>query len=181
MGTATRVGFCGSVTVRMLVAPGGPKAPFIGCPGPAGRSSGAPGTCSQVMPVTENKQFFSRNIRILFRRGAGLSLTTHARVLLCTAHDLRRLRLREIVAAAGIAGRGIHSIATDLAEAGYVPRARRRPDRPPPNPGLPAAAGAVTVLLHCSLPPPTAGLAGAVEVDQAGYFRGAGGVRRQAG
>jgi DNA-binding IclR family transcriptional regulator len=79
------------------------------------------------MPVIENKQTFSRNIRILFRQGAGLSLTTHARVLLCTAHDLRGLRLREIVAAAGITGRGTHSVATDLAEAGYVPQARRRP------------------------------------------------------
>ena len=92
------------------------------------------------MPVIENKQFFSRNIRILFRQGAGLSLTTHARVLPCTAHDLRRLRLREIVGTAGITGRSTHSIATDLAEAGYVSQARRRPDQPPPNPGLPAAA-----------------------------------------
>jgi hypothetical protein len=72
------------------------------------------------MPVIENKQFFSRNIRILFRQAAGLSLTTHARVLPCTAHDLRRLRLREIVGTAGIAGRSTHSIATDLAEAGSV-------------------------------------------------------------
>jgi len=70
------------------------------------------------MLVIENKQFFSRNIGILFRRGAGLSLTTHARAMLCTVHDLGRLRLREIVATAGIAGRGTHSIATDLAEAG---------------------------------------------------------------
>jgi hypothetical protein len=92
------------------------------------------------MPVIENKQFFSRNIRILFRRGAGLSLTTHARAMLCTAHDLRGLRLRETAATAGIAGRGTHSIATDLADAGHVPRARRRPDQPPPNPGPPAAA-----------------------------------------
>ena len=49
--------------------------------------------------------------------------------MLCTVHDLGRLRLREIVATAGIAGRGTHSIATDLAEAGlwtlgHVPRAR---------------------------------------------------------
>jgi hypothetical protein len=92
------------------------------------------------MPVIGNKQFFSRNIRILFRQGAGLSLTTHARAMLCTARDLRRLRLREIVGTAGITGRGTHSIATDLAEAGHVPQARRRPDQPPPDPGLPAAA-----------------------------------------
>jgi hypothetical protein len=92
------------------------------------------------MPEIENKQFFSRNIRILFRQDAGLSLTTHARVLPCTAHDLRRLRLREIAGTAGITGRSTHSIATDLAEAGYVSQARRRPDQPPPNPGLPAAA-----------------------------------------
>ena len=92
------------------------------------------------MPEVENKQFFSRNIRILFQQGAGLSLTTHARVLLCTAHDLRGLRLREIVATAGITGRSTHSIASDLPEPGHVPQARGRPDQPPPNPGLPAAA-----------------------------------------
>jgi hypothetical protein len=67
-------------------------------------------------------------------------LTTHARVLLCTRPRPQGLRLREIVATAGITGRSTHSIATDLAEAGYVPQARRRPDQPPPNPGLPAAA-----------------------------------------
>jgi hypothetical protein len=39
------------------------------------------------MPAIENKQFFSRKIRILLQRVPGLSLTTHARVLLCTAHD----------------------------------------------------------------------------------------------
>ena len=105
-----------------------PEGPSIGCPGPAGRSSDAPGTCSQVMPEVENKQFFSRNIRILFQQGAGLSLTTHARVLLCTAHDLRGLRQREVVATAGITGRSTPSIATDLAEAGQVLQARRRPD-----------------------------------------------------
>lgn len=49
-------------------------------------------------------------------------LTTHARVLLCTAHDLWRLRLREIAATHGHHRRSTHSIATDLAEAGYVPQ-----------------------------------------------------------
>ena len=72
-----------------------PEDPSIGCPGPAGRSSDAPGTCSQAMPVIENKQFFSRTIRILFRRGAGLSLTTHARAMLCTAHGSQARERRD--------------------------------------------------------------------------------------
>jgi hypothetical protein len=54
--------------------------------------------------------------------GCRAFLTTHARVLLCTAHDLRGLRLREIAATRGHHRRSTHSIATDLAEAGYVPQ-----------------------------------------------------------
>ena len=41
------------------------------------------------MPVTGNEQWISRNFRILSLRGAGLSLTTHARVLLRTTHHLK--------------------------------------------------------------------------------------------
>ena len=46
-------------------------------------------------------------------------LTTHARVLLCIAHD-PGARLRDIAATLGITERRAHGIITDLAEAGYV-------------------------------------------------------------
>ena len=46
-------------------------------------------------------------------------LTTHARVLLCIAHD-PGVRLRDIAASLGITERTAHGIVTDLAEAGYV-------------------------------------------------------------
>ena len=46
-------------------------------------------------------------------------LTTHARVLVCIAHD-PGARLRDIAATLGITERSAHGIITDLAEAGYV-------------------------------------------------------------
>ena len=46
-------------------------------------------------------------------------LTTHARVLLCIAHD-PGVRLRDIAASLGITERSAYGIVTDLAEAGYV-------------------------------------------------------------
>ena len=46
-------------------------------------------------------------------------LTTHARVLLCIAHD-PGARLRDIAATLGITERRAHGIITDLAVAGYV-------------------------------------------------------------
>ena len=46
-------------------------------------------------------------------------LTSHARVLLCIAHD-PAARLRDIAARLGITQRSAHDIVTDLAEAGYV-------------------------------------------------------------
>ena len=46
-------------------------------------------------------------------------LTTHARVLLCIAHD-PGVRLRDIAARLGITERSAYGIVTDLAEAGYV-------------------------------------------------------------
>jgi hypothetical protein len=48
-------------------------------------------------------------------------LTSHARVLLCIAHD-PAARLRDIAASLGITERSAHGIVTDLAEAGYVIR-----------------------------------------------------------
>ena len=46
-------------------------------------------------------------------------LTTHARVLVCIAHD-PGARLRDIAATLGITERRAHGIIADLAEAGYV-------------------------------------------------------------
>ena len=46
-------------------------------------------------------------------------LTSHARVLLCIAHD-PGVRLRDIAARTGITERTAYGIVTDLAAAGYV-------------------------------------------------------------
>ena len=46
-------------------------------------------------------------------------LTSHARVLLCIAHD-PGMRLRDIAASLGITERSAYGIVTDLAVAGYV-------------------------------------------------------------
>jgi len=46
-------------------------------------------------------------------------LTSHARVLLCIAHD-PGVRLRDIAASLGVTERSAYGIVTDLAEAGYV-------------------------------------------------------------
>jgi hypothetical protein len=46
-------------------------------------------------------------------------LTSHARVLMCIAHD-PGARLRDIAAGLGITERGAYSIVAELAEAGYV-------------------------------------------------------------
>ncbi len=46
-------------------------------------------------------------------------LTSHARVLMCIAHD-PGARLRDIAATLGITERSAYGIVTELAEAGYV-------------------------------------------------------------
>ena len=46
-------------------------------------------------------------------------LTSHARVLMCIAHD-PDARLRDIAAGLGITERSAYGIVTDLAKAGYV-------------------------------------------------------------
>jgi hypothetical protein len=48
-------------------------------------------------------------------------LTTHARVLLCVAHD-PDARLRDIAATLGVTERRAHGIVTDLTQAGYLIR-----------------------------------------------------------
>ena len=46
-------------------------------------------------------------------------LTSHARVLLCIAHD-PGVRLRDIAASLGITERSAYGIVTDLTAAGYI-------------------------------------------------------------
>src|ERR1700748_2568746 len=87
-------------------------------------------------------------------------LTTHARVLLCIAHD-PGARLRDIAASLDITERTAHGIVTDLTEAGYVVKQKdgrrnryqiqahlplRRP-LPVPDSGRLAAVGEVLALL----------------------------------
>jgi predicted transcriptional regulator len=68
-------------------------------------------------------------------------LTNHAGVLLCIAHD-PGVRLREIGDAVGITERAAHRIVGELADAGYISRARNgrrnqytiKPDVPLPDP-----------------------------------------------
>jgi hypothetical protein len=83
-------------------------------------------------------------------------LTTHARVLLCIAHD-PGARLRDIAASLGITERTAHGIVTDLTEAGYVVKQKDgRRNRyqiqahlPLPEPGTrePAVGEVLAVLL----------------------------------
>ena len=56
-------------------------------------------------------------------------LTSHARVLMCIAHD-PGARLRDIAAGLGITERSAYGIVTELAEAGYVVKQKDgRPNR----------------------------------------------------
>jgi DNA-binding IclR family transcriptional regulator len=50
-------------------------------------------------------------------------LTSHARVLLCIAHD-PGVRLRDIAARVGVTERTAYGIVTDLTDAGYVVKER---------------------------------------------------------
>ena len=71
-------------------------------------------------------------------------LTSHARVLMCIAHD-PGARLRDIAARLecplDITERSAYGIITGLTEPGYVDQAEGRPPQPLPDPGAPAAAG----------------------------------------
>jgi hypothetical protein len=50
-------------------------------------------------------------------------LTSHARVLLCIAHD-PGMRLRDIAASVGVTERSAYGIVSDLAQAGYIVKER---------------------------------------------------------
>ena len=65
-------------------------------------------------------------------------LTSHARALLCIAHD-PGMCLRDIAASLGITGRGAYGIVTGLAEAVVKPGIKRRPPASPRPPSCPAA------------------------------------------
>jgi hypothetical protein len=102
-------------------------------------------------------------------------LTTHARVLLCIAHD-PGARLRDIAASLGITERTAHGIVTDLAEAGYVVKQKDgRRNRyqiqahlPLPEPGTraPAVGEVLAVLLGST--DGYAGPAGLAAADRTG-------------
>ena len=87
-------------------------------------------------------------------------LTSHARVLLCIAHD-PGVRLRDIAGSVGITERTAYGIVTDLTEAGYVVKHKdgrrnryqiqahlplRRPLPVPDRGGLAAAAEVLALL-----------------------------------
>ena len=102
-------------------------------------------------------------------------LTTHARVLLCIAHD-PGARLRDIAASLGITERTAHGIVTDLTEAGYVVKQKDgRRNRyqiqahlPLPEPGTrePAVGEVLAVLLGST--DGLAGPAGPAAADRTG-------------
>jgi hypothetical protein len=64
----------------------------------------------------------------------GSFLTSHARVLLCIAHD-PGVRLRDIAARLDITERSAYGIVTEPAEAGYVVKQKDGPPQPLPDPG----------------------------------------------
>jgi len=68
-------------------------------------------------------------------------LASHARVLLCIAHDPGD-RLRDTAASPGITERSAHSIITDLTTAGYTVKQKDGRRKPLPDPGPHALAGA---------------------------------------
>jgi hypothetical protein len=99
-------------------------------------------------------------------------LTSHARVLLCIAHD-PGLRLRDIAVRLGITERTAHGVLTDLVQAGYVTKTKDgRRNRyqiqahlPLPEPGTrePSIGELLAVLLG-----DTPGIAGPAAPDAAG-------------
>jgi DNA-binding MarR family transcriptional regulator len=62
------------------------------------------------------------------RRRAGIYLTSHARVLLCIAHE-PGVRLRAIAASPGITERSAYGIVTELTAVGYVVKQDGRRNR----------------------------------------------------
>ena len=99
-------------------------------------------------------------------------LTTHARVLLCIAHD-PDARLRDIAATLGITERRAHGIVTDLTQAGYLIRQKDgRRNRyqvqahlPLPGPGTREPAIGEIIALFAAQGRPVTGPARASDAD----------------
>jgi hypothetical protein len=108
-------------------------------------------------------------------------LTSHARVLLCIAHD-PAARLRDVAARLGITERSAHGIVTDLAEAGYViklkdgrrNRYQVQADLPVPGPGSREPAVGEVVALFAAEGRLLPGHAGASYRDSSGSGEPAG-------
>jgi hypothetical protein len=102
-------------------------------------------------------------------------LTTHARVLLCIAHD-PEARLRDIAATLGVTERRAHGIVTDLTRAGYLIRQKDgRRNRyqvqahlPLPGPGTREPAIGEIVALFAAQGRPVIGPARASDADASG-------------
>jgi hypothetical protein len=102
-------------------------------------------------------------------------LTTHARVLLCIAHD-PGARLRDIAATLGVTERRAHGIVTDLTQAGYLIRQKDgRRNRyqvqahlPLPGPGTREPAIGEIVALFAAQGRPVTGPARASDADASG-------------
>jgi MarR family len=102
-------------------------------------------------------------------------LTTHARVLLCIAHD-PGARLRDIAATLGVTERRAHGIVTDLTQAGYLIRQKDgRRNRyqvqahlPLPGPGTREPAIGELVALFAARGRPVTGPARASDADASG-------------
>jgi hypothetical protein len=102
-------------------------------------------------------------------------LTTHARVLLCIAHD-PGARLRDIAATLGVTERRAHGIVTDLTQAGYLIRhkdGRRnhyqvQAHLPVPGPGTREPVIGEIVALFAAQGRLVTGPAGASDADASG-------------
>jgi MarR family len=78
-----------------------------------------PGAALTLYPQLETSNILPElMVHRLVRANWGF-LTSHARVLMCIAHD-PGVRLRDIAAGLGITERSAYGIVTELAEAGYV-------------------------------------------------------------
>jgi MarR family len=84
-----------------------------------GDSEAVPWCLSSAYICNLKLAIFFKKLKYTFWMVSWGFLTTHARVLLCIAHD-PGARLRDIAASLGITERTAHGIVTDLTEAGYV-------------------------------------------------------------
>ena len=95
-------------------------------------------------------------------------LTSHARVLLCIAHD-PGVRLRDIAASLDITERSACGIVTDLTAAGYVVKQKDGRRKPLPDPGTPPAArNHQPATRHRRSPRPPAGTSARLQVTRTG-------------